>query len=68
LLLIDRYPWSLELYRHNGNELALAGQSSADRSDVFASTVLSLSFQLVPAQPRPEIHIAELVGERSWVA
>ena len=28
LLIIDRYPWSLELYRHNGKELVLAGQSS----------------------------------------
>ena len=29
LLIIDRYPWSLQLYRHNGGELALAAQSSA---------------------------------------
>jgi Uma2 family endonuclease len=68
LLLIDRYPWSLELYRHNGRELVLSGRSDLPQGDVFASSVLPLSFQLVPAEPRPEIRIAEVGGTRTWVA
>jgi Uma2 family endonuclease len=66
LLVIDRYPWSLELYRHNGQELVLIGQSSEERSDVVVSEVLPLSFQLLPAGARPEIRIAEVGGERQW--
>jgi Uma2 family endonuclease len=66
LLLIDRYPWSLELYRHNGRKLVLAGQSSVARSDVIASSVLPINIQLLPAQPRPEIVITEVGGARSW--
>ncbi len=68
LLLIDRYPWSLELYRHNGSELVLAGRSDLQQGEVIASEILPLSFQLVPAEPRPEIHIAEADGSRNWVA
>jgi len=68
LLLVDRYPWSLELYRHNGSELVPAGRSSLPQSEVFTSSVLPLSFQLVAAEPRPEIRIAEVGGTRIWAA
>jgi Uma2 family endonuclease len=68
LLLIDRHPWSLELYQYNGSQLVLAGRSSLPASEVFSSVVLPLSFQLVPSEPRPEIRIAKAGGTRSWVA
>jgi Uma2 family endonuclease len=68
LLVIDRQPWSLELYRLSGNELVPAGRSSVSQGDAIASAVLPLSFQLVPAQPRPEIRIAEIGGVRTWIA
>ncbi len=68
LLIIDRYPWSLELYRHNGKELALAAQSSLEKSELVASTVLPLNFQLLPAEPRPQIRITEANGRREWSA
>jgi Uma2 family endonuclease len=68
LLLVDRDPWSLELYRLRGVRLVLASQSRVQQSEVFASAVLPVSFRLVPAQPRPETHIAELGGSRKWVA
>jgi len=68
LLLIDRYPWSLELYRLIGSELVLAGQSNEQRSGIIASAVLPLQFQLLPAEPRPEIQISEVGGTRHWTA
>ena len=66
LLVVDRYPWSLELLRHNGNELILAGRSSVEKSDVIASAIVPLSFQLLPAEPRPQIRILEIGGPRAW--
>ncbi len=68
LLIIDRYPWSLELYRNNGSELVLVGQSSLARSETFASEVLPINFGLVEAEPRPAIQIAEIDGGRNWTA
>lgn len=66
LLIIDRYPWSLELYRYNGSELALVAQSSLEKSDVIASAIVPLRFQLLPAQPSPQIRITEIGGQREW--
>jgi len=66
LLIIDRYPWSLELHRHNGRELVLAAKSNAEQSEILASAVLPLCFRLLPAEPRPEIQITEPGGGRNW--
>jgi Uma2 family endonuclease len=67
LLIIDRHPWSLELFRHDGHELARAARTSAEQGEVVASAILPLTFQLLPAQPRPQIRIAEIGGQRVWV-
>jgi len=66
LLIIDRYPWSLELYRHNGSELVLVAHSSLDDDAIVASTIVPLSFQLFPAEPRPKIRITEIGSQREW--
>jgi Uma2 family endonuclease len=66
LLIVDRYPWRLELYRHDGVGLVLVGQSTAETSKVIASTALPLTFQLLPAEPRPEVRVTETGGARSW--
>jgi Uma2 family endonuclease len=71
LLIVDRYPWSLELYRHDGKELVLVGQSSVEEGQIITSAVITsavvpLSFQLLAAEPRPQIHIVEIGGERDW--
>lgn len=66
LLIIDRYPWSLELYRHNGSELALAARSELETSEVIASAIVPLRFQLLAARPRPQIRILESNGQREW--
>jgi Uma2 family endonuclease len=68
LLVIDRYPWSLELYRLSDGQLILTGRSTVEHGDALASTVLPVSFQLIPAQPRPEIRIMEVGGTRTWTA
>jgi len=66
LLVIDRYPWSLELYRHDGHDLVLAARSSLEEEAIVASTIVPLSFQLQAAKPRPQIRVAEMGGQRQW--
>ena len=43
LLVTDRYPWSLEIFRHNGSELVLAARSTVEKSEVIASAVVPLN-------------------------
>jgi Uma2 family endonuclease len=67
LMLIDRDPWCIELYRLEGAELRLVGKSLADDSTVVTSAVIPLSFRLLPGEPRPEIEAKHSDGVQRWV-
>jgi Uma2 family endonuclease len=68
LLLVDRFPWSLELYRLIDGVFALVGKSDPDNPAVLVSEVLPLSFRLIDGDPRPTIEIAHADGIQSWSA
>jgi Uma2 family endonuclease len=67
LLLIDRDPWALELYRLSGGQLRLAGRSDLNKPDVFASVVVPTSFRLVPGAKRPAIEVTHRDGVQRWL-
>ena len=68
LLLVDHYPWALELYRLAGGVLQPAVISSPDRPDWLTSEVLPLGFRLVGDEPRPVIEVAHSDGVQRWSA
>jgi Uma2 family endonuclease len=51
LLVVDRDPWALELYRLDGEHLALVGRATLDSPIVLESQVLPLTFELLPSGP-----------------
>jgi Uma2 family endonuclease len=60
LLLIGRDPWSLELFRiANGRLDPVAGP--------LASTVVPMSFRLIPGLPRPRIEVSHHDGVQRWL-
>jgi Uma2 family endonuclease len=65
LLLVDRDPWALELYRLREGQLVLIGRSTLAQPATLASEVLPLSFRLVPGEPRPRIDVRHPDG-RGW--
>lgn len=67
LLLIDRDPWALELYRLSGGQLRLAGRSDLNKPDVLASAVVPTSFRLVPGAQRPAIEVTHQDGVQRWL-
>ncbi len=67
LLLIDRQPWTLELYRHEEGRLTKVGQSTVDVGDVLTSAVVPLTLQLVAGEPRPQIRVTHPQSERCWM-
>ena len=67
LLLVDRGPWVLELFRLQENRLMPVGRSTLENPDVLASKVLPLSFGLVPGETRPRIALAHEDGMARWV-
>ena len=69
LLIVDRYPWALELYRLSAaGTLDLVGRSTLDDPQILMSEVLPLSFQLRPGAKRPTITIAHSDGVQAWSA
>jgi len=49
LLIVDRDPWSLELYRNENGQLTKVGQSTLAAPEVLESRTVGLTFQLLPA-------------------
>ena len=66
LLLVDRDPWALELYRLNGGLLAQVGRSTLESSSLITSEVVPLSWKLIPGEFRPQIEIVHADGKQQW--
>jgi Uma2 family endonuclease len=67
LLIVDRDPWALELYRLDGGELGLIGRSTVEQPESLTSVVLPLAFRLVPGTDRPAIELSRANGSEKWV-
>jgi Uma2 family endonuclease len=67
LLVIDRKPWALELYRLEGDQMRLVGRSTLEQPETLASTVVPLTFRLVPGDPQPRIEVRRSDGTQDWL-
>jgi Uma2 family endonuclease len=65
LLILDRKPWRLELYRLAEGSLDPAGTASVKKPAELASVVLPLSFSLQDAKPRPKLRVRAR-GGKTW--
>jgi len=68
LLLVDRKPWRLELYRAEGSGMKRVGRVIPGSSEVLTSEVLPLAFRLVAGEARPMIEITQAADARTWLA
>ena len=69
MLLVDRNPWQLELYRLAESELKLVGKSDPAVQQQLISKVLPLVFRLVPRESaRPQIAIVKPETNERWLA
>jgi Uma2 family endonuclease len=67
LLLVDRDPWALELYRLiGGSKLRLVGKSTLAKPDRLVSEVIPLTFHLHPGPGRPTIDVRQNDGQQCW--
>jgi len=66
LLIVDRDPWVLELYRLTDGELQLVGTSTPVSSLVLSSEIVPLSFCLKTGTQRPVIEIRHNDGRQKW--
>lgn len=66
LIIVDRAPWQLELFRLTDGELISVGKSSVTDGNVLASGVIPLSFRLIAGNTRPQIETRHVDGVQSW--
>ncbi len=66
LLLIDRSTWTLELYRHSGDQLKLENTTNLHDRRKLESRMLGISLQLVPGTRRPAIEITANSTGQIW--
>jgi hypothetical protein len=68
VLLLQRAPWSLELYRREGQSMVLAGRSTVAEPVVLRSDVIPLSFCLTSSAEadRPQLVVERLDGSGQW--
>jgi Uma2 family endonuclease len=67
LLIVDRYPWALELYVLRGEELESAGRSTVVDPQTLRSAALPLTFRLVAGDARPMIEVMRSDGSERWL-
>jgi Uma2 family endonuclease len=66
LLVVERDGWSLELLRHNGQELDTVGISTVDNRTVLRSTRVPFAFQLIAGDKRPRVRVTHVETGRHW--
>lgn len=66
LLIVDRDPWQIELFRLTNGELVSVGKSSVADGNVLTSEVVPLSFCLIAGTTRPQIEALHADGVQHW--
>ncbi len=66
LLIVDRDPWTLELYRRSGAEWSAAVTSTQGQPSSLRSEILPLAFRLEPGEAKPAIIIEHTDGVQRW--
>ena len=65
LLVIDRQPWQLELFRLVGNELQSAAVANENNAQTIESHVVPINLRLISGEKRPGIFVTARDGQ-SW--
>ena len=66
LLIVDRKPWRLELYRLDGSRRRPVAVATPKKLVQLTSEVLRLRFTLRAAKPRPQLVASTVDGKRKW--
>jgi Uma2 family endonuclease len=67
LLIVDRFPWILELYRLVDGVLELVASCKPDDGVVLVSEVVPNSFRPLTGEGRPHIEVTHRDGARRWL-
>ncbi len=67
VMIVDRYPWALDLFRLHEGELIHAGRSDLLTPTILESHTIPFTFQLQPSESRPTILVTHTATGQTWV-
>lgn len=67
VMVIDRDPWRVELHQLQNGRMVRVGESTLARPDVLTSSVLPLTFRLIPGTDRPQIEVTHTSTGQVWL-
>ena len=67
LLVVNRAPWSLELYRLTDGALNLVDRTTISSGIWLDSEVVPLAFRLIEGIERPRIEVRHSDGQQTWM-
>jgi Uma2 family endonuclease len=68
LLIVDRYPWAVELYRLAGGKMELVGTATEANGASLTSTVLPFTVHVKAGAKRPAVHLVSTATGQTWLA
>ena len=68
VMIVDRHPWAVELYRLQSGVFTLVGRAEPATGVEVSSGVLPLAFRLGPGRNRPVIGIRHTGTGQTWAA
>lgn len=67
VLVVERDPWTVELFTLANGSLVSAGRSEVSNNLVLTSVALGLTFKLVAGPTRPRIEVTQPSSGKSWM-
>jgi Uma2 family endonuclease len=66
LLVVDREPWQLELYRLEGGQLALVRTATVENEAILQTRVIPFRFSLRAVTGRPVLQVEHVPSRQEW--
>ncbi len=66
VLIVDRHPWQLVLFRRQDDAMVEVGRSTADDPQELASAVVPLTWKLAAGEKGPQIEVVHRDGRQRW--
>ena len=67
LLVIDRYPWSIDLFRLQQDALIKVGQADVDNDLVLTCVTIPVNLRLRAGEKRPQIEVVARETDKTWM-
>lgn len=67
VLILDRNPWRLDLFRFSRERLVSAGVSTPETSEAIETESVPFAWRLVSGTDRPQVEVISTESEQQWL-